>query len=299
MSPIKSLYRRATSDIATTTTCSTADVSALSSSSSSLVSSINHPSPVSSLAALATSYHIQASTSLTAAPTTSPSDVRTDVVVSPSTMIGSGTSISSISDSSTTATPNLPKRERRLVMNRNSARLRRKRHAEKMDQMQDTARDLEISNKRIRTENAELRKAIADLKVQVQAKKRRQEKEQNVANMSTTKDTRYETLAASALTKYTEACQQAAPLKLIPATTVGDASAPPLYLNNVTLRSYLLHRAATLSLFTRNPSVGESSPTTSTHVPPSGISLGVDTNLAEKDAAKLAAEQLTALAFMG
>mmetsp|Transcript_13495 Transcript_13495/g.22453 ORF Transcript_13495/g.22453 Transcript_13495/m.22453 type:complete len:164 (-) Transcript_13495:65-556(-) len=163
--------------------------------------------------------------------------------------------------------------------------------------MQDTARDLEISNKRIRTENAELRKAIADLKVQVQAKKRRQEKEQNVANMSTTKDTRYETLAASALTKYTEACQQAAPLKLIPA--VGDASAPPLYLNNVILRSYLLHRAATLSFFTRNPSVGESSPTTSTHVPPSGISVGVDTNPAEKNAAKLAAEQLTALAFMG
>ena len=228
--------------------------------------------------------------------------------------------------SSFTVTPHMSKKERRLIMNRNSARLRRKRHAEKMDKMQGTVRDLEISNNRMRTENGDLRKAIADLKVLAEKRKEKAMSATTVTTIapggagstpsvaSATNDTRYESLAAMALaTKY--ARNNVAPEKqgedIAPKTTFVKPTMPPKYMtvdaNSTLFRSYLLYRAASLGLFAKNSSTeDESSFNVSTNVPSCKIqpstsrSAGVDmTSTDEIEATKLAAQQLTALAFMG
>lgn len=232
----------------------------------------------------------------------------------------------------TPTTPHISKKERRLIMNRNSARLRRKRHAEKMNEMEGTVRELEISNKRMRTENNELRRAVDGLKVLLQKKK--QAKPASSATTitpdgaistlpveSATQDTTYESLAAAALAKY--AGINLAPEKqgeeISPKTTLVKPTMSPKYAtadvisllpphsDNALFRSYLLYRAAAQRLFTRNPSAEDRSPFIfSADVRSSSIRLSIpigagmsSTTTAEIEATKLAAQQLTALAFMG
>lgn len=268
MSPIKSLYRRRVIDdqaVASKMHAAFYDPSPMQHPSSILVVTPFHPVPFSSLAALATSTsynHHQSTTASASAPTP------TTPVVSPPTTTENAPSAGVCSSS--TATPHMSKKERRLIMNRNSARLRRKRHAEKMDKMHGTVRDLEISNKRMRTENDELRKAIADLKVLVEE---REEEAMPTTSVTTiapdgaasappvpfaAKDTRYEALAATALAKY--ARNNVAPEKqgeeIALKTTRVKPTMPPEHMtadaNNTLFRSYLLHRAASLGLFTKN-----------------------------------------------
>ena len=328
MSPIKSLYRRAIDDQAAVAMCAATGNATHAPSSMQqplLVVMPLHPLPFFSLAALLATSTGQSTTGASAStptptpvvspPTTTDVDVDVDCVSS----ISRNTSESAPSAgavSSTTVTPLVSKKERRLIMNRNSVRLRRKRHAEKMDEMQGVVRDLEISNKRMRTENDELRKAIADLKVLVEEAK----PASSVTTIapsdgaSATKDTRYESLAATALAKYARI--SAAPEKqgeeISPKTTLVKPTMPPKYMtvdaNNTLFRSYLLCRAASLGLFTRNSSAEDkTSFDVSTNVPSSSIqpstsrSTGVDmtSTTDEIEATKLAAQQLTALAFMG
>lgn len=204
--------------------------------------------------------------------------------------------------------------------------------------MEGVVRDLEISNKRMRTENDELRKAIADLKVLVEERKEAKPASSvtpiapnpnGAASTppvaSATKDTRYESLAATALAKYARI--NVAPEKqgeeISPKTTLVKPTMPPKYMtvdavpnppphaDNTLFRSYLLYRAVALGLFTRDSSAeDESSFSASTNVPSSSIqsstsslarSIGVDmtSTTDEIEATKLAAQQLTALAFMG
>ena len=336
MSPIKSLYRRAIDDQAVAM-CAAATYapSRMQQPSSILVVTPFHPLPFSSLAAPATSTGQSTTGASTSAPIPTPvvsPPTTTDVdvyVLDCISSISSNTSESAPStgaDSSSTATPHMTKKERRLIMNRNSARLRRKRHAEKMDKMQGTVRDLEISNKRMRTENDELRKAIADLKALVEERNQAMPASsvatiapdgaaspQSVASAKVDATT-YESLAASALAKCARI--SAAPEKqgeeISPKTTLVKPTMPPKYMtvdaNNTLFRSYLLCRAASLRLFTRNSSAEDkTSFDVSTNVPSSSIqpstsrSTGVDmtSTTDEIEATKLAAQQLTALAFMG
>ena len=339
MSPNKSLYRRAIDDqavamCAAASSSSTYAPSGMQQPSSILVVMPFNPLPFSSLAALATSTGQSTTGASTSAPTQTPvvsppTTTDIDVDVDCVSSISSNTSESAPStgaDSSSTSTPHMTKKERRLIMNRNSARLRRKRHAEKMDKMQGTVRDLEISNKRMRTENDELRKAIADLKALVEERNQAMPASsvatiapdgaaspQSVASAKVDATT-YESLAALALAKYARI--SAAPEKqgeeIFPKTTLVKPTMPSKYMtvdaNNTLFRSYLLCRAASLGLFTRNSSAEDATSfDVSTNVPSSSIrpstsrSTGVDmtSTTDEIEATKLAAQQLTALAFMG